>query len=120
MEVTLDEKTQTYGWSPRLLINDYLSNNPHDMDLYLTNISLAYFEDTGLFRPNYDKADVNYYGWRAGCPFIDKPCIQNSKPQSEEFCHYSWGCILDVFNFLISKTFEKQDPKLLEYWKWFG
>ena len=52
------------------------------MDVYLTRISQAFFEDTGLFIPSYEKADVNPYGWKAGCNFIDKPCIVNDQPQS--------------------------------------
>ena len=34
----------------------------YEFDNYVTNITLAFFQDTGLFLPNYHQADYNFYG----------------------------------------------------------
>ena len=48
MEVTINNKTEIIGWSTRLLVNDYFTENWVDKDKYLSKIWLAGFEDSGL------------------------------------------------------------------------
>ena len=88
------------------------------MDVYLTFISLAFFEDTGLFISDYDRADYNFYGWQAGCNFINKPCIVNDLPQSEEFCHFLKGGLLELISKLLENFLEKKYPEILKFQEW--
>jgi leishmanolysin len=43
----------------------------------LSNLTLALFEDSGWYLPNYAAADVLPWGRGAGCPFASAECVSN-------------------------------------------
>ena len=81
-------------WESRLLMNAIMAGtaNPNLGDLYVTPMTLAFFEDSSWFRPDYSKATpVSYpgnWGYKQGCDFALKRCIssETQKATSSRFC----------------------------------
>ena len=72
-------------WESRYMLGDYMISTDY-IDTTLSDISLALFEDTGYYQVNYYSGGLFKFGKNKGCDFINKKCINNGNPLSEEFC----------------------------------
>ena len=78
-------------WEKRIIGNEYMAAQTHEIDSIVSQISLGAFEDMGWWGVNY----ANNYGdftWmkNAGCDTITTKCLTNGVPvNSEYFCNES-------------------------------
>lgn len=64
-------------WSRKALNTDYMIGRSHGENL-ISEISLAFFEDSGWYKPDYTKANLFYWGKNKGCKFLTNNCVQKS------------------------------------------
>ncbi|XP_019855035.1 PREDICTED: leishmanolysin-like peptidase [Amphimedon queenslandica] len=82
-------------WESRLMMGDIMTNYWDNSVPVISRITLALFEDTGWYKPNYNYAGTLHWGKDKGCGFLDKSCKELSKEDSaESFCNNSvlQGC----------------------------
>eukprot|EP00937_MAST-01D_sp_MAST-1D-sp2_P005570 g5570.t1 len=48
-----------------------------------SRLTLAYFEDTGWFKPDYTLAQTPHWGYKAGCAFATQPCLNGAGASSD-------------------------------------
>lgn len=72
-------------WDSRYMLGDYMVGNQYQ-EQAISDITLALFEDTGYYQVNYYSGGLLKFGKGKGCNFINKKCIENEKPISNEFC----------------------------------
>ena len=53
------------------------------IDEVLSEFTLAFLEDTGLFIANYYTGGLMQYGRNKGCKFINEKCVQDNKIDSK-------------------------------------
>ena len=79
---------------------DYMTSQTTKHSL-ITKMTLALFEDSGWYKPNYELAEDMWWGKNRGCDFIHHSKCPMGEPQSNatgEFCRftdskdYSFGC----------------------------
>lgn len=61
----------------RFFLTDLMSAFYDPSAAYLSPITLAIFEDSGHYRPNYDISQNSPFGLGAGCDFVNGKCIVN-------------------------------------------
>lgn len=65
-------------WDQRLFRSELMSGGLSERHgEYLSNLTLAFFHDSGWYDANFSSryAESPAWGWRAGCSFIDSPCV---------------------------------------------
>ena len=72
-------------WESRYMLGDYMISTDYN-DNVLSDITLALFEDSGFYQVNYYTGGLFKFGKNKGCSFLNKKCIVDNKPISEEFC----------------------------------
>ena len=72
-------------WESRYMLGDYMISSAFP-DEYISDISLALFEDTGFYQVNYYSGGLFKFGKNKGCDFFNKKCIEDEKAIFEEFC----------------------------------
>jgi len=65
-------------WSRKFLNTDFMIGRSHGENL-ISDISLAFYEDSGWYEVDYEKANIFYWGKNKGCEFFKKNCVKNSK-----------------------------------------
>ena len=55
-------------------------------DTSISDITLALFEDSGLYKVNYYSGGLFKFGKNKGCDFFNKKCIEKEKAIFDEFC----------------------------------
>ena len=73
-------------WDARYMLGDYMIPAFYP-DLVISEITLALFEDTKYYKVDYYTGGLFKFGKNKGCDFINKNCIINNEPLSEEFCN---------------------------------
>lgn len=72
----------------------------------LTSITLAIYQDSGWYMPDFTQADVpvkgQTWGYQQGCDFATKKCIDNSVPSNRNFCTAQSG--LDLYGCSADRT----------------
>lgn len=94
------EKSAISGhWSRKAMNTDYMIGRSHGENL-ISEITLAFFEDSGWYVPNYSKANIFFWGKNEGCNFIHGNCVKKSLSNQnltkitvrtnfpKEFCQY--------------------------------
>eukprot|EP00741_Cyanophora_paradoxa_P006309 tig00000989_g6116.t1 len=88
-------------WEARVLLNELMAGELQHRPKF-SAITLALFQDSGWYLPDYTAADPLYWGRNAGCPFALERCIAQgaSGPVSVSAPHFcstpsSTGCSLD-------------------------
>ena len=79
--------------------NDYMTSSVSS-HMLISKITLALFEDSGWYMPDYSQADPMWWGKNRGCSFLDYDYCPMGEKQSDktgEFCRfsdskYSFGC----------------------------
>ena len=72
-------------WDSRYMLGAYMVGSQYQ-EQAISDITLALFEDTGYYQVNYYSGGLLKFGKGKGCNFINKKCIENEKPISNEFC----------------------------------
>ena len=72
-------------WESRYMLGDYMISTDYP-DTSISDITLALFEDSGLYKVNYYSGGLFKFGKNKGCDFFDKKCIEKEKAIFDEFC----------------------------------
>ena len=75
-----------FVWDKRMMRDDYLTVNALESDVVYSDLTLAVFEDSGWYQPDYSYGTKISFGYKKGCEFIEDKCIIDEQPISEEFC----------------------------------
>ena len=81
--VPLDE--DGYHWNSRYMLGDYMISFDY-FDKTMSNMTLALFDDSGLYNVSYTYGRYFNFGKNKSCPFFEKNCIENGNANFEEFC----------------------------------
>ncbi len=76
-------------WEGRYMLGDYMvSTNYHEN--VISDITLALFEDSGWYKPNYYTGGLFRFGKNIGCKFFENNCLIDHKAVfPNEFCDKS-------------------------------
>ena len=106
-------------WEARYMLGDYMISTDYP-EMTISDITLAYFEDTGYYKVNYYTGGLFRFGKNAGCNFLESDCVTNSGQTTlfpNEFCtepeaffcgssHISRGeCYIVKYNTIIESKF---------------
>jgi hypothetical protein len=79
-------------WSKKYMNTDYMIGDSYGENL-ISDITLALFEDSGWYKPDYDMSNLFLWGRNKGCSFLDKEskCVKTEANRvstlfQEEFC----------------------------------
>ena len=73
-------------WEARYMLGDYMISTDYT-EVVISDITLALFEDTGLYKVNYYTGGLFRFGKNQGCSFLEEKCIKNAKTDfPNEFC----------------------------------
>ena len=75
-------------WEARYMLGDYMISTDYP-EVVISDITLAFFEDTGLYKVNYYTGGLFRFGKNKGCSFLNEPCVYNSGKNTlfpNEFC----------------------------------
>ena len=73
-------------WESRYLLGDYMIATDYP-EIVISDISLAVFEDSGLYKVNYYTGGLFRFGKGEGCNFLNDKCITNEGTYfANEFC----------------------------------
>ena len=64
-------------WEARYMLGDYMISTNY-IENTISDITLAYFEDTGFYKVNYYTGGLFRYGKNQGCAFLQEDCIKNN------------------------------------------
>lgn len=74
-------------WESRIMLTEFMVGFTYD-EATLSDITLAFLEDSGWYKTNYYTGGLFRYGKNAGCSFINDKCIINEKVNfNNEFCN---------------------------------
>ena len=107
-------------WESRYMLGDYMISTDY-LDNVVSDITLALFEDSGIYEVKYYSGNLFKFGKGKGCNFFNKKCIElvagkRKTSFEDEFCtdydeeicsnsRISKGtCILNNFNNMINPT----------------
>lgn len=80
-------------WESRYMLGDYMISTTYS-EVSISDITLAYFEDTGFYKANYYTGGLFRYGKNQGCSFLEEDCIKNVEVETSfpnEFCNNQYG-----------------------------
>ncbi len=88
VEFELNGGNSTKGahWDKRIMYGDFMGPDVNVEDAVFSEITLALFEDSGWYKPNYEYTQPYIMGYNQGCGFLDRKCIEDGKPISDVFC----------------------------------
>ena len=80
------EGTKNSHWESRTMLTDYMIGRSYD-DSVISEITLAFFEDSGWYKVNFYTGGLFRFGKNMGCDFLNSKCIINQKSQfPSQFC----------------------------------
>ena len=104
-------------WESRYMLGDYMISSDY-FDNVISDITLALFEDSGIYKVNYYSGGLFKFGKNMGCDFFDKKCIEDGTTsfpqdfctsQNQQFCSrtkiYKGQCIFNEFSETIPKRY---------------
>ena len=65
--VELEESTTTIYWESRILLGEYMCRYGYEPERFISEITLAFLEDTGYYTVNYYTGGRMQYGRNKGC-----------------------------------------------------
>ncbi|OMJ71563.1 hypothetical protein SteCoe_30205 [Stentor coeruleus] len=74
-------------WNSRIAFNDLMNPQAVFTDFVYSEFTLAAFEDSSWYQPDYSYAQTINFGYKEGCNFHEKKCIINDEPISRMFCN---------------------------------
>ena len=75
-------------WEARYMLGDYMISTDY-IEVTISDITLAYFEDTGFYKANYYTGGLFRFGKNKGCKFLENECVTNNGEDTlfpNEFC----------------------------------
>lgn len=86
-------------WEKRALMTEYMTSGGSSeiTGAFVSPISLALFQDSGWYRVSMKSADLNLWGYKAGCSFANAQCPKSDNLQVGTFCKtkYEIGVSVD-------------------------
>ena len=75
-------------WDPRYMLSDYMMPIEYYdyYDIVISDMTLALFDDSGLYNVDYLYGHNFNFGKNKSCTFFQKDCLQNNQTNFEEFC----------------------------------
>jgi hypothetical protein len=81
------EGTLGSHWESRVMLTEYMVGFTYD-EATLSEITLAFLEDTGWYKTNYFTGGLFRYGKNGGCSFLQEKCVVDGKiKHKNEFCN---------------------------------
>jgi hypothetical protein len=80
--------TENSHWEARVMLSDLMIGFTYD-EATLSEITLAFFEDSGWYKANYYTGGLFRYGKSEGCGFVSSKCTSSVNSYSNEFCSKS-------------------------------
>jgi len=71
-------------WSKRILNSEFMIADSYGEN-YLSNFTLALFEDSGWYKVDYSKSEDLLWGKNKGCGFLNEKCIEKKKIKTKFF-----------------------------------
>jgi hypothetical protein len=78
--------TENSHWEARVMLSDLMIGFTYD-EAVLSEITLAFYEDSGWYKANYYTGGLFRFGKNEGCGFLTEKCIGGSHSYSNEFCN---------------------------------
>ena len=76
-----------YHWDSRYMLGDYMISFDY-YDIVISDITLALFDDSGLYNVDYLYGKLFNFGKNKTCAFFEKKCLENAeKPNFDDFCN---------------------------------
>ena len=76
-------------WEGRVMLGDYMISTDY-LEIVISDISLALFEDSGWYQVNYYTGGLFRFGKGQGCNFLNSPCVSSGRSNFElDFCDTS-------------------------------
>ena len=75
-------------WEARYMLGDYMISTDYP-EVTISDITLAYFEDTGFYKVNYYTGGLFRFGKNQGCHFLEENCVYHNGQKTlfpNEFC----------------------------------
>ena len=75
-------------WEARYMLGDYMISTDYT-EMVISDITLAYFRDTGFYKVHYYTGGLFRFGKNQGCSFLEEDCVSNGGKNilfSNEFC----------------------------------
>ena len=75
-------------WEARYMLGDYMISTDYP-EMVISDITLAFFEDTGFYKVNYYTGGLFRFGKNQGCAFLESECVKNKGTSTlfpNEFC----------------------------------
>ena len=75
-------------WEARYMLGDYMISTDYP-EMVISDITLAFFEDTGFYKVNYYTGGLFRFGKNQGCAFLENDCVTNGGTLTlfpNEFC----------------------------------
>ena len=75
-------------WEARYMLGDYMMSTDY-IEVVISDMTLAYFEDTGFYKANYYTGGLFRFGKNKGCKFLETECVINNGKNTlfpNEFC----------------------------------
>ena len=73
-------------WDARIMLTDYMMGQSYD-EVAISDITFAFFEDSGWYQMNYFSGGLFKFGKNEGCNYLNSKCIINSNSQfPKEYC----------------------------------
>lgn len=78
-------------WESRTMLGEYMIAQSYG-EVFISEITLALFEDSGWYKVNYYTGGLFKYGYLAGCSFLNEKCVINQITQNTDYmCSSSDG-----------------------------
>ena len=77
--VELEESNLTPHWESRILLGEIMTDYFYFEEQVISEFTLSFLEDTGLYKANYYTGGLMRFGRNKGCDFLTEKCIENSK-----------------------------------------
>ena len=73
-------------WDARYMLGDYMISTNYP-EMTISDITLAFLEDTGFYKANYYTGGLFRYGKNQGCSFLEEDCVSMQGTSfPNEFC----------------------------------
>jgi hypothetical protein len=80
------EATAGSHWEARIMLGEYMMGQDYP-DSFISDITLALFEDSGWYKINYYTGGLFRFGKNRGCDFLNTKCVQEGKVKfGNEYC----------------------------------
>lgn len=79
-------------WEARVMLTDYMIGVSYD-EMTISEITLAFFEDSGWYQANYFTGGLFRFGKHEGCSFLENNCINSNQGVTypREYCNQQYA-----------------------------